>query len=299
MSNALPNTLSGIIVSACMRRRVNWLFTNSIISSAISTLIKFKIGGLLVMEEDETPIGVVSKTNLITAYYGELPLDSPLDHIMTGPPLFCMADDPLEKALEIMKDNQVYRLYVKDPEDGSVVGALAYPDIVGLLYEFCSQCDQSIYNRTNSSAADKIGRSHIGECMTRRAESVIADETLYQVLEKLTMHHVGALLVTDQSGNGLGVISKTDLILAYNHGVPLDTAAGDVMSAPLKSCNEGDMLEEAIRSMIFSDVHRLFVKGIDSDEIVGVFSLTDAARCRSGSCHACLSSRIHVAPDSR
>lgn len=296
MSNLLTNTLSGIVVSACMRRRVNQLFTNSTISSAISTLIKFKIGGLLVVDEGETPIGVVSKTNIVTAYYGELPLDSPLEHIMTGPPIFCKADDPLAYALEIMKSNQVYRLYVTDPGDGSVVGVLAYPDIVGLLYEFCSRCEQSIYNRANATGSE-IRRSHIGECMTRREESVSANDPLFQVLEKLTMYHVGALLVIDPSGNGLGVISKTDLILAYNHTVPLDTAAGDIMSAPLKSCKEGDLLEEAIRSMIFSDVHRLFVSGFDNNAIVGVFSLSDAARCRSGSCHACLSSRINVAPD--
>lgn len=296
--SSLPNSLTGIVVSACMRRRVNQLYTQSTISSAITTLIKHKISGLLVMDKDEAPIGVVSKTNIVTAYYGELPLDSPLEHIMTGPPLFCEVGDPLEKALEIMKSNQVYRLYVQHPEENTVVGALAYPDIVGLLYEFCSQCDQSIYNRANKAAAEGIRRSRIGECMTRKVASVGVDDPLHQVLERLTMHHVGALLVTDSSGNGVGVISKTDLILAYNHGIPLDTVAGDIMSAPLKACREGELLEEAIRSMIFSDIHRLFVNDTATDEIVGVFSLTDAARCRSGSCHACLSSRIQVAPDS-
>ncbi len=294
MSRSLRNTLSGIVVAAGMRRRINRLSKNSTISSAISTLVKYKIGGLLVMDEDQPPVGVVSKTNIATAYYGALPLDSPLDHIMNSPPLFCHVDEPLESALETMKDNQVYRLYVKDPEDDSVVGALAYPDIVGLLYEFCSRCDQSLFNRKYDLAADGIERSHIGDCMTRGVKNVAADEPLHQVLEKLAMHHMGAILVTDQSGRSLGVISKTDLILAYNHGVSLDTPARDVMSTPVRSCKEDDMLEEAIRKMIFSDVHRLFVKGSNSEDIVGVFSLTDAARNRSGSCQACISSRIHV-----
>lgn len=296
MNRSLQNTLSSIAVGDCMRSRINRLSRTSTISGAIGTLIKYKIGGLLVMDEDQPPAGVVSKTNLVAAYYASMPLDSPLEHIMTSPPLFCKTGDPLASALETMKDNQVYRLFVKDSGDGSVVGALAYPDIVGLLYEFCSSCEHSLLRRKNDPAGHPIKRLRIGDCMTRGVESVAADEALHQVLEKLSMHHMGAILVTDDSGRGAGVISKTDLILAYNHAVSLDTTAADIMTAPVRFCREGDMLEEAIRRMIYSDVHRLFVRDSDTDDIIGVFSLTDAARTRSGSCLACISSRIEVAP---
>ena len=90
------------------------------------------------------------------------------------------------------------------------------------------------------------------------------------------------------------MISKTDLILAYNHGVSLETPASEMMSVPIRSCRENDMLEEAIRRMIFTDVHRLFVKDARTDSYSGVFSLTDAARNRSGSCQACITSRIEI-----
>jgi hypothetical protein len=46
--------------------------------------------------------------------------------------------------------------------------------------------------------------------------------------------------------------------------------------------------------MIVTDIHRLFVHEGDPGNIVGVISLSDAARSRSGSCHACVSSRIKV-----
>ena len=66
------------------------------------------------------------------------------------------------------------------------------------------------------------------------------------------------------------------------------------MSSPVLSCEEDELIEDAIKQMIFADVHRLFVHQDDPQNIVGVFSLSDAARVRSGSCHACLSSRIKV-----
>ncbi|MGI9568610.1 MAG: CBS domain-containing protein [Desulfobulbia bacterium] len=296
MSRSVQNTLSGKVVASAMRRRINRLGKNSTISSAISTLIKYKIGGLLVVDEDQSPVGVVSKTNILGAYYASLPLNSPLEHLMTSPPLFCRLDDPLESALGKMKEHQIYRLYVKDPEDDSVVGALAYPDLVAMLYEYCSRCPQSLFSQTPDSADTGVERSLVGDCMTRGIKSINSEDLLYQVVEELIMHHMGAILVKDSAGRGLGVISKTDLILAYNHGVSLETPATEMMSVPIRSCREDDMLEEAIRSMIFSDVHRLFVKVPNSEEFSGVFSLTDAARNRSGSCQACITSRIQITP---
>ncbi len=46
--------------------------------------------------------------------------------------------------------------------------------------------------------------------------------------------------------------------------------------------------------MIFAEVHRLFVYRKDPKKMVGVLSLSDAARLRSGSCQACVSSRIKI-----
>lgn len=295
MSSSKPKTLSGKLVASAMRRRINRLGKDSTIASAIGTLVKYKIGGLLVVDEHKRPLGVVSKTNLVGAYYGALPLDSPLEHIMTSPPLFCRLDDRLDDALGKMKDHQVYRLFVKDPENDAVVGALAYPDIVALLYEYCSLCPKSLYNKRADAESTDIERAVVGDCMTRGLKSVTSDQPLYEVLELFAEHHMGAILVTDAAGGGVGVISKTDLILAYNHGVSLETGGADVMSAPVSSCSENDMLEDAIRRMIFTDVHRLFVRDSGAAGYSGVFSLTDAARNRSGSCRACITSRIELA----
>ncbi|MDA3916628.1 MAG: hypothetical protein PF690_06615 [Deltaproteobacteria bacterium] len=53
-------------------------------------------------------------------------------------------------------------------------------------------------------------------------------------------------------------------------------------------------MESAIKSMILKDLHRLFVVSKKHQPVSGIISLSDAARFRSGSCHACVSSRIKV-----
>jgi signal-transduction protein with cAMP-binding, CBS, and nucleotidyltransferase domain len=105
-------------------------------------------------------------------------------------------------------------------------------------------------------------------------------------------HHVGAILIGDSQGLARGVISKTDLVAAYHHGMSLNLEARSIMNTPVISCDQGSLLDEAIRLMLFKDVHRIFVNSGDPLQIVGVLALSDAARTRSGSCRACVSSRI-------
>lgn len=294
MSRQEKNTLSGIQVSRAMRRQINQLPKDTSISNSINTLIKYKVNGLLTTDGQGLPVGVLSKTDIMGAYYAGLPLDSPLEYIMSSPPLFCQSYDPLEKALEQMRDSGVYRLFVLGSEDDVVVGALAYPDIVGLLYQYCYDCEYSYFREKKGETNISIRRLRVRDSMTRGVKSVTEDESLFQVMEELSMYRMGAILVKDSTGRPAGVISKTDLILAYKHGVDPQELAKSIMTAPVQSCGADDLLEDAIRITIFNDIHRLFVKEEEGGDLVGVFSLTDAARNRSGSCQACISSRITI-----
>ncbi len=45
-------------------------------------------------------------------------------------------------------------------------------------------------------------------------------------------------------------------------------------------------------TMLLGDMGRIFVREDDSGVVVGVLSLSDAANYRSGTCRACVSSRM-------
>jgi CBS domain-containing protein len=288
------NSLSGVVVDSAMRKQVIRLPQNISISSGINTLIKHKVNGLLTVDEDGFPVGVLSKTDIMGAYYATIPIDAPLDYIMSRPPLFCRSDDPLEAALEQMRVTGVYRLYVMEAEGESVVGSLAYPDIVGLLYQYCCKCDYSHFRKLPQRGGESIERTLVKDCMTKDLKGICQTDSIVLAMEALSANKMGAILVRDQENSPVGVISKTDLILAYKHGVDPSGQAHSIMSRPLKSCRADELLEDAIRTMIFSDLHRLFVSEEGSGDIIGVFTLTDAARNKSGSCQACVSSRITV-----
>ena len=90
----------------------------------------------------------------------------------------------------------------------------------------------------------------------------------------------------------MGVLSSTDLLLAYLHGLPVETPAGQVMKSPAVVTSRQETLFQALHRMIFADISRLIVCGQDPRQVVGVLSLSDLARFSSGSCKACTPARL-------
>lgn len=295
MAQILKNsTLRDILVKEAMRRQIVSLDVGSTINSAIKNLIKYKISALLIRDTNGKPAGVVSKTDIVSAYYAGLPAETTVDTIMVGPPLYCLQNQSLEAALEQMRSSMVYRLYVTDESDDDVIGVLAYPDIVALLYVYCRGCDQSATNRRKQNLDDShVLRVRVRDVMTPKVVSYAESDTLSDIIEGMSHNRFSSVLIRNVSGMPVGVISKTDLMLAYKHGVPTEESAMSILKSPnVRSCDEEEFIEDAIRGMVFSELHRLFVHSGDVANITGVLSLSDLSRFRSGSCHACVGARI-------
>jgi len=288
------DTLTGLKVSHAMRKQLIVLKPDDTIDCCIQYLIKYKINALLIGEDGKRPLGVVSKTDIMGAWYAGLPLSSPIEMIMNSPPLFCSTNDTLDSALNTMRTNNIYRLYALKEDVQHAVGAIAYPDIVGLLYHYCSKCDQGLFNKIGETLQEKVKRYKVFEIMTENVASCKEEDALESVVETISASGVGAILVSDDQNYPKGVISKTDIILCYRHGLDLNIPAAKIMSEPVALCNQEAPVESAIKSMILLDVHRLFVVLKKHQPVSGIISLSDAARLRSGSCHACVSSRIKV-----
>jgi signal-transduction protein with cAMP-binding, CBS, and nucleotidyltransferase domain len=287
------HVLSGMLVNEAMRRQVVQLPATASISKGINHLLKFKVNALLITDSEQRPAGVTSKTDLIAAFYAGLPIDTPLGDTMMGPPLTCYPDDAIESALDRMRAHGVHRLYVTGAEATTIIGTLSYTDVVALLYRYCRACPKSTSRR--SVAADSVeegGRLRVREVMTPSVVSFAESAALAQVIEGLMAHRFGAVLICNGQGAASGVISKTDLVRAYHHGVSLQAGAAAIMTAPVVSWDQSVFLWEALRYMFLKDVQRLFVHAEDPHKIIGVLSLSDAAWVRSGSCRACMPSRF-------
>ena len=286
------SVLSGISVKEAMRRQIIRLPQSAAIDYCVNRMIKYKINSVLIADHNQHPVGVVSKTDVMSAFYAGLPIASPVENIMIGPVHFCYSDDELESSLDIMQQNGIHRLYVRGSDSKEVLGVLAYPDIVGLLYRYCRACDRGLLHARRRKAENEVRRLRVRDVMTGDVTAYFEEDGLVQIIEGLTAHRFGAVLIKNKLGRAVGVVSKSDLVMAYKHGVPLDARAAGVMSKPVVAFDAQAALVDAIQQMLLKDVQRLFVHRDDPGQIVGILSLSDAARFRSGSCKACTSSRL-------
>jgi CBS domain-containing protein len=280
-------------VKEAMRRQVVSLDGTTSIWNGIGRLIKYKADALLVMDSEGNPAGIVSKTDMAGAFYAELPAETPLEAIMAGPLRTCFIDDGLEHALDIMRSNGVHQLFVVGADAGRFEGMLNYGDILGLVFQTCRSCRK---NRLRQSAAGvddhPTTESTVSEVMTSTVITCKVTDDLYQVMESLSAYRMSAVLVTGEGGRPAGVISKTNLIVAWHRGVGPDAEAAAVMSKPVISCDRNETINQALARMLLGDMGRIFVHAGGPGTIVGVLSLSDAANHRSGTCRACVSSRM-------
>ncbi len=285
--------LKGLRVQDAMRRLVTQLPTTALLSEACRTMIKYKVNAILITADQQTPVGVVSKTDLMTAYYAGLPLGTEVAQIMVGPPRYCHPQDSLDAALDQMREYRIHRLYVTLGLGEPVSGILAFPDIVGILYRFCHRCDKSLLSR--GKKAEETAWSEqlsVREVMTPDVYILPEETSLWEVMGGLAAYKFGAVPMVGADGRPVGVVSKTDLITAYLHALSPDVPARTIMSTPVLTCQQDELLLDVIQRLIFWDLHRIFVFKDRPETLVGVLSLSDAARFRSGSCRACLVSRI-------
>ncbi|MGB7921150.1 MAG: CBS domain-containing protein [Desulfobacterales bacterium] len=61
--------LSGMLVQEAMRKRVIRVSRETTLSDCTNRMVKNKVAAVLVAAEDDRPVGVVSKTDLIGAFY--------------------------------------------------------------------------------------------------------------------------------------------------------------------------------------------------------------------------------------
>ncbi len=285
------NVVQGITVREAMQRQVVQLPAKTPIRHCISHIIKFKANAVMVTDPDDKPQGVVSKTDIMGAFYAGIPVDTRISDIMVGPPYVCSAEDNLETAIDQMQTLGIHQIYVQSVTAKDIEGQVAYSDIVGLLYRYCRRCVKS--GRCAKMFADKgIPRLIAADVMTYNVTSCDGVLPITEVIEILSARKLGAILVTNKGDSSLGIVSKTDLLLAYIRDTRLDAPAHTIMNSPVTCCQADILLSDAIQQMLLYDIQRIFVTDENNGPVTGVLSLSDATRFRSGTCRACGAGRI-------
>ncbi|HMC14859.1 MAG TPA: CBS domain-containing protein [Albitalea sp.] len=116
-------------VAEAMTRGVRTMSPNDSIQLAAQAMDELNVGVVPVCDGDRL-LGMVTDRDIAVrgVAQGRPPESTPLREVMSGDPLWCFEDDPLEQAIEQMRDAQVRRLPVVD-RDRHLVGILSLGDV--------------------------------------------------------------------------------------------------------------------------------------------------------------------------
>ena len=108
-----------------------------------------------------------------------------------------------------------------------------------------------------------------------RAQDCIADAA-----KVLSANKIGALLVEDDSGKIVGILSERDIVGGMGpHGADLhDVAVSELMTADLIHCSPNDSVNKAMELMTERHIRHLPV--FENDELLGLISIGDLVKWR-------------------
>lgn len=120
---------------------------------------------------------------------------------------------------------------------------------------------------------------HIAECCRTDVVCCGADATMPEVAALMRTHHVGDVIVVEDSAAGrmpLGIVTDRDIVVE-TLALELDAkvfTAGDIMNTPLVSVRTGDGLLETLRTMRENGIRRMPVIS-DSGTLHGIVTADD------------------------
>ena len=257
------------------------------LSRARKLMLKHKIGSIVVVNDDGM-IGIVTKSDLgkrmaqAEPMWRRRPIDKvPINLVMTESPITIYPEASIRQAVDLMLENSINNLPVTK---NSVVGIVTKKDIVRYVSE------QSFDTK-------------VSDLMSEDIISVHRHHTINHVIDEMEKNKINKVIVIDDSEEGVGIISTTNLALSamtdnegklstksikmarkpkqggekiyrYIKEVPL--VAEDIMSGPIVTIASDDTVANAANIMIKENITALPVE--QDNEIVGMISRSDVIR---------------------
>ncbi len=107
--------------------------------------------------------------------------------------IFCRPDTPLQEVVRVMADTDIHAIVVAEKEGAEPMGVVSHTDAIAHYGEDLSQIKAS-------------------DVMTSHVITVSEEATIPEAVQKMLESHIHRLVVVDEKGVPLGILSTTDII---------------------------------------------------------------------------------------
>ena len=105
------------------------------------------------------------------------------------------------------------------------------------------------------------------------------DQSLREAVDLLAEHNIGALIVVDEPGRPIGIISERDIIReAARTEAALGQAVSRVMTKDLITASPEDDLETVLQTMTAKRFRHLPI--MDGERLIGIISIGDVVKAQ-------------------
>lgn len=259
---------------------------NASVSDALRKLISNDISRILINNDNDEPIGIVTERDIglfLLTEQTERKIDEiPIIEVM-NPLITVNHSAGMEDCAQIMVDKEIGSLGV---------------DFNGKTRGILTKTDLTRYYITNF-----VGEKRVGDVMTISFVSGYDDESLYEVLSKMISHYVSRVIVKDHNEKPVGTISFRDLFrismvlgkeekitdnssgisvlfsrkgLASKSGFGSTTLVREAMTNKIVTVEHDDDMVMACTTLIENNINGAVV--MVNDKMTGIFSKTDVVR---------------------
>jgi len=118
----------------------------------------------------------------------------------------------------------------------------------------------------------------VKDAMTKEVVAINQNASVLDACNKYRDFKVGCLIVTDDDGDCVGIVTERDIIerTMCHHRNPEQTKVKEIMSSKIITVQALDTLERASKIMKENNIKKLPV--IMNEELVGIVTVTDISR---------------------
>lgn len=124
---------------------------------------------------------------------------------------------------------------------------------------------------------------HVAAVLKRKGNRIVSaapGDSVAAVTRLLTEHRIGAVLVTDDDGLPVGILSERDIVraVARDGAAALDRPAADLMTRELITATPTDTVADMMAVMTQRRIRHVPI--VESGRVVGVISIGDVVKAR-------------------
>jgi CBS domain-containing protein len=185
--------------------------TEDIFEQCAARMETFKIGSVILVNDNGELTGIVTRTDLTKSYSSIFGGKYIVKNFMSNKVVTCRKSDSLKYALNLMNKNQVSRLVVTN-ENGLPIGLISTNTLL---------THSDYFTKGNTRSRDYLLPIHgenlcVNDLLNDELLIINDEEDLTVGADKMIKNKISGIPVVDSNQNLVGILSKTDIVRAFS-----------------------------------------------------------------------------------